>query len=168
MFNYDISILVSLLAAIVSLPNATQANTPPSEFAYLNPQEIPDLPKEVALELQLEGCLVPKWSYKFGGFTKGEFAAPGQIDLAVVCKFIDGSKIRIFWGGPNKCESSVNSHGQYIRTVDSKFIFEHYQRYGGPKPPEITHDAIDDVFVEASSIVKYCDRGKWVDLRGAD
>jgi hypothetical protein len=45
---------------------------------------------------------------------------------------------------------------------------EHYDAYGGPKPPPIDHDGIGDIFVEKASVVWYWYRGRWLQLQGAD
>ena len=52
--------------------------------------------------------------------------------------------------------------------MGGKFITEHYDAYGGSKPPLITHDAIDDRWLEKASVVHYCHEGKWIELTGAD
>jgi hypothetical protein len=118
--------------------------------------------------LKSEGCMIPKWKYEFGGVVKGEFAAAGQEDIAVICKSKERSEIRIFWGGPKSCNSRIDSAGEFIQVVDEKYILEHYESYGGQEPPPITHKAINDYVVEKSSIVKYCKDGEWIELTGAD
>ena len=40
----------------------------------------------------------------------------------------------------------------------------HYDAYGGPKPPPIDHQGIDDAFVEKASVVHYFHRGKVVQV----
>lgn len=47
-------------------------------------------------------------------------------------------------------------------------IREHRQRYGGPKPPSLDHDGINDMFVEKASLVWYWHRNQWLQLAGAD
>lgn len=138
------------------------------DFIYLAPKSVPSLPSYIVSTLEKEKCLVPKWSFEFGGVTKGEFAKSGQTDTAVICTQNNSSKILIFWGGPSKCPSKIDSIGQFISTVDKKYILDHYAAYGGNKPPEITHHAINDIYVEKASIVKYCHNGKWIELTGAD
>ena len=138
------------------------------EFTYLEPNNVPGLPSDIVSKLKTEKCLVPIWRFEFGGVTKGQFAISGQIDTAVICTKNDKSEIIIFWGGPTTCPSKIESTGQYISTVDKKYILDHYGYYGGNKPPEITHEAINDHYVEKSSVVKYCNNGKWIDLTGAD
>lgn len=138
------------------------------EFTFLTPSSVAELSAENVKSLEAENCLIPKWKFKFGGVAMGEFAAKGQMDTAVICHHQGRSEIWLFWGGPVECDSRIESIGQFISTVDKKFILDHYGYYGGPKPPEITHQAINDHFVEKASVVKYCKDGKWIDLTGAD
>lgn len=55
-----------------------------------------------------------------------------------------------------------------MSAVDRKYILDHYQVYGGPKPPPINHQGIDDGFMGKASVVRYFDRGHWLRLQGAD
>lgn len=55
-----------------------------------------------------------------------------------------------------------------IGKADATFIKEHYRAYGGPKPPPIDHEGIDDIFVEKASSVRYWYRGRWLKLTGSD
>ncbi len=55
-----------------------------------------------------------------------------------------------------------------IRPVGKDFIMRHFRAYGGPKPPPIEHEGIDDVFVEKASVTWYFYRGNWLRLTGAD
>ena len=49
-----------------------------------------------------------------------------------------------------------------------KYIQDHYVRYGGPKPPQLDHDGIDDGFDGKASVVRYWYGGRWLQLQGAD
>jgi len=55
-----------------------------------------------------------------------------------------------------------------ISAVDRKFILRHYRAYGGPNPPPIDHNGIDDSFLEKASVIWYRYHGKWITLKGAD
>jgi hypothetical protein len=44
----------------------------------------------------------------------------------------------------------------------------HYRAYGGPKPPPIDHQGIDDAFLEKASVTFYFHKGNWLQLTGAD
>jgi hypothetical protein len=62
----------------------------------------------------------------------------------------------------------LNRLSAAISTVGRAFILSHYRAYGGPKPPAIDHEGIDDAFVGKASIVHYLHAGQWLDLTGAD
>jgi len=44
----------------------------------------------------------------------------------------------------------------------------HFSPYGGPTPPQIDHQGIDDAFIEKASVTWYFDGGSWLKLTGAD
>ena len=44
----------------------------------------------------------------------------------------------------------------------------HYRAYGGPVPPPIDHQGIDDAFLEKASVTWYFHECKWLRLQGAD
>lgn len=58
--------------------------------------------------------------------------------------------------------------GRAIDTVDSTYIRTRYERYGGPKPPAISHQGINDIVVGKASSVWYWHSGQWLRLQGAD
>jgi hypothetical protein len=86
----------------------------------------------------------------------------------VLCTTKKGNFIRVFWGGEELCPDTIESFGQFIDTVGEKFILDHYEAYGGKEPPKITHEGINDNFVEKASMVRYCHNGAWLELTGAD
>jgi hypothetical protein len=59
-------------------------------------------------------------------------------------------------------------YSREIRAVGRDFIIGHYRAYGGPEPPLIDHQGIDDYFLEKASITWYFHEGKWLQLQGAD
>ena len=151
---------------------------------YTNPEQLKGLPSNIVTELKKMGCLIPQGILDHTNAIEGEFAIKGQKDWAVLCSIKGKSHIHIFWGGSIRCPSIIaersdqenlyeQSRGvwEYDRglgKVGEKFIMEHYEAYGGPKPPPITHDAIDDRWLEKASVVHYCHEGNWIKLTGAD
>ena len=151
---------------------------PPTAFA--------GLPANVVHDLQRRGCTIPQTVYtkKPHNVIKGEFAKPGQNDWAVLCSVKGVSTILVFWGGSEKNPAqiapledriflqgiSANEMGfsRGIAPVGKEFIMRHYQAYGGPKPPPIDHQGIDDAFIEKASVTWYCYGGRWLKLTGAD
>lgn len=138
------------------------------EFAFIDPVQIDNLSPEISRVLTKEGCKIPQWKYGFGGVAVGEFVQKGQTDIAVICIRDGISTIKVFWGGPKSCPSNIKSIGQFINTVNEKYITDRYHDYGGTEPPPITHDGLNDHFVEKASIVRYCHNGVWIELTGAD
>ena len=122
---------------------------------FLRPDEITWLPASLKDELKSEGCRI-------------QFAAWGQVDLAVLCVSGRRSYIAIAWGGDKSCSSRLESYGESLSVVDEYFISEHYKAYGGNEPPWIEHEAINDEILEKASVVRYCHKGDWIELTGAD
>ena len=59
-------------------------------------------------------------------------------------------------------------YSREIASVGRAYILQHYQAYGGTKPPPIDHQGINDAFVEKGSVVLYFYRQEWLRLTGAD
>jgi hypothetical protein len=166
-----------LLVMIAPLWGQSIKRLPPSAF--------PELPGPVRRALNLRGCTVPQ-SFLTGphNVIKGEFARPGQTDWAVLCSVNGVSTILVFWNGspdnpaaiaPQPDANSVQgitatatAYSREITAVGKRFIMQHYLGYGGPKPPPMNHQGIDDAFLEKASVTYYLYRGKWLQLTGAD
>ncbi len=151
---------------------------------YSSPEQLKWLPSNIVMALKKLGCLIPQGILIHTNAIEGEFAIIGQKDWVVLCSVKGKSHIHIFWGGPKTCPRVIaeKSDEEYLfrqsggtweynrglGKVGEKFIMEHYEAYGGPKPPPITHDAIDDRWLEKGSVVHYCHEGRWIELTGAD
>jgi hypothetical protein len=165
---------------------ALTANPCLAQVTRLRPSAFPELPNNIALHLQRRGCTIPQAAWIKGrhNVIKGEFAKPGQTDWAVLCSVKGTSSILIFWDGseinPAQIESQDDKYrlqgdaenkmvySRAIEPVDKSYIMKHYAAYGGPKPPPIDHQGIDDEFVGKASVVWYFYQGKWLHLTGAD
>jgi hypothetical protein len=172
------AILVTIIGTYA--PSYSEEN----KGVYINPDQLRGLPTNIVIELKKLNCLIPQGILDHTNAIEGEFALKGKKDWAVLCSTNGKSHIHIFWGGPKKCPGAIaersdedylykqsNADWEYYRglgKVGEKFIIDHYEAYGGPKPPPITHDAIDDRWLEKASVVHYCHQGKWVELTGAD
>jgi len=55
-----------------------------------------------------------------------------------------------------------------ITPVGKEFIMRHHDAYGGPKPPPIDHQGIDDSFIGKASVTWSFYTGKWLKLTGSD
>lgn len=143
-----------------------------SNILFLSVAVASNLPINFTESLKKEACVIPTKLIKWGDHTlqyiiSGEFAHPGQKDIAVICYIMDKVYLRISWGGKFQCQSKVKIYGPAIHAVGEQYIVSHFQAYGGPNPPKITHQGIDHGS-EKGSIVHYCHKGKWLELSGAD
>lgn len=174
------------VAALATLVAVSFAQGPRARIVRLSPAAIRGLPANVVKELQRRGCTIPQETYsrKSNNVIKGEFAKPGQMDWAVLCSVKGVSTILVFWNGSDKNPAAVAAmedhiyiqafrkdqswYSRGIRPVGKDFIMRHYEAYGGPKPPPINHQGIDDAFIEKGSVVWYFYNGQWLKLSGAD
>jgi hypothetical protein len=106
------------------------------------------------------------------------------MDWALLCSVNRVSTILVFWNGSEKNAAKVATmedriflqgitpdrigFSRAIAPVGKDFIMRHYRAYGGPKPPNIDHQGIDDTFIEKASTTHYFHQGKWLKLTGAD
>jgi hypothetical protein len=156
------------------------------QVVRLSPAAFPELPKNLRAELQRRGCTIPQLSMTEGrqNVIKGEFAKPGQTDWAVLCSVGRISSILVFWNAseinPGRiaetkdidrlqgAEGDKIVYSRAITAVGKADIMRHYLGYGGPRPPPIDHQGIDDAFVGKASVVNYLYQKKWLQLTGAD
>jgi len=164
-----IALALAFLAIFLAQPSSAQ-------IARLSPAAFPELPTNLVQELQRRGCTIPQetWSGKRNNVVNGQFAKPGQTDWAVLCSLKGVSTILVFWNASEKNPDAIapaddgdNAQPRGIRAVGRDFIMRHYRAYGGPKPPPIDHQGIDDAS-EKASIVWYLYKGQWLQLTGAD
>jgi hypothetical protein len=182
--------LLSIVAtqAFAQLPEDLQRKFDEAErrIVRLPATAFPDLPGDVARELQRRGCRIPQTPYtkKPHNVIKGEFTKRGQTDWAVLCSVKGISTILVFWNGSaaNPAAAAPMQDRNFLQTINTTdpgfsrgispvgkdFIMRHYDAYGGPKPPPIEHQGIDDAFIEKASVVWYFYGGKWLKLTGSD
>ncbi len=164
-------------------PNFEEAER---RIVRLPPTAFPELPSGVVRELQRRGCTIPQTAYtkKPHNVITGEFAKPGQTDWAALCSVKGSSTILVFWNGSGQNAAAIApmedriflqgiaatqaGFSREISAVRRDFIMRHYNAYGGPKPPPIRHQGIDDAFIEKASVTWYFYAGKWLMLTGAD
>jgi hypothetical protein len=155
------------------------------------PRSFKQLPPIVQETLVAEGCTIPEAGFSSrvnSNVIQGTFAAPGQMDWAVLCAKGKRASIRVFWGGSAApCPASLEEYdnenamvldgrdgpwySRSLSTASPARIREAHGRYGqeaGVKlPSELTHDGIEDG-IEKGSLILYCHDGKWLRLVGAD
>jgi hypothetical protein len=184
----------AVLAAIVSLASSAQLpadlkrkfDKAEQRIVRLSPAAFPELPGKVVRALERRGCTIPQGAFtkRRHNVIKGEFAKPGQTDWAVLCSVNGVSTILVFWNGSENNPAAIAPAGDLnylqgiteteigysrgISAVGKDFIMHHYQASGGPVPPPIDHQGIDDAFIEKASVTWYFHAGKWMTLSGAD
>ncbi len=115
---------------------------------------------------------------------RGRFTNAADTDVAILCSTGQASRILVFRSGDvsQVAELAHQPDDGYHQRVDGRsvgfsralgvatprYIQEHYEAYGGTKPPPLDHDGINDMFVEKASIVWYWHEGRWLQLQGAD
>jgi hypothetical protein len=165
-----------------------QARSPQAEreIPYSPPSAFAQLPPKIQSELQSRGCRIPQTyvGSALQNLIQGQFARRGQTDLAVLCSKENISSILIFWDGSETAPAEIDpapdrnfltplengkiGYSRAISRVGKEFILAHYRAYGGPKPPPIDHDGINDEFLEKGSTVHYFYLGQWLHLTGSD
>jgi hypothetical protein len=156
------------------------------QVVRLRPAAFPELPKNLLAELERRGCTIPQLSMMEGrqNVIKGQFAKRGQTDWAVLCSVERVSSILVFWNAseinPGRIAEMKDIdrlqgaggdkivYSRAITPVGKAAIMQHYAGFGGPKPPPIDHQGIDDAFFGKASVVNYLYQGKWLELTGAD
>lgn len=157
------------------------------EMVRLQPSAFHELSTPVRQELERRGCSIPQaFSTRAPhNVIRGRFTTPTQEDVAVLCSKERASSILVFRGGSAASVAELASlqdagflqvvgpdgaigFSRKLAVADPGYIREHHERYGGPEPPALDHDGINDLFVEKASVVWYWDGGRWLQLTGAD
>ncbi len=152
----------------------------------LAPRKFTQLPKTIIADLEKRGCSIPQsymWT-KPHNIARGEFKRNGQKDWAVLCSMRRSSAILIYWNASPNAVSRIAEKkdadyltkfnqerigfSRIIAVANTKFIADHYESYGGTKPPRLTHQGIEDGWAEKASELHYLHRSKWLKLQGAD
>jgi hypothetical protein len=178
--------ITSVAASVLAFVLISFGQSPEMPITRLSPAAFPELPANLVQELQRRQCTIPQETFSKGrnNVMKGEFAKPGQTDWAVLCSVKGISTILVFWNGSEKNPAALApvaddgfvqflGQGQwgYSRGIDAvgkDFIMPHHEAYGGPEPPPIDHQGVEDVFIEKASVVWYFYEGRWLRLTGAD
>jgi hypothetical protein len=176
------------LFALIALFGAGTAAGADFTIRRLAPSAFPQLPPSIRQTLEHRGCLVPQlwegWNSKPHNVIRGAFLRKKQIDWAVLCSIAGRSTILVFPRGASQPAAELaaaddenfvqevmpgrSGFSRAIGAVGRKHILEFYEAYGGPKPPPMDHQGINDAFVEKASGVHYFYKGEWLELSGAD
>jgi hypothetical protein len=152
----------------------------------LAPAMFRELSAEIQQYLRRRNCTIPQsWTnQRPHNVVRGRFTGSTDTDIAVLCSIGQTSRILVFRSGltAQVAELAPQPDDGYLQRVDGRafgfsralevatpaYIQEHYEAYGGPKPPPLNHDGINDIFVEKASVVWYWYNGRWLQLQGAD
>ncbi len=157
------------------------------ETLRLPPDAFVDLPAAVVADLEQRGCTIPQvWpGVEQSNVVRGRFTRSDQADIAVLCSRDRVSSILIFRRGsandvvelaqaPDRgylqgMGGGIIGFSRSLGVVDSEYIREHHEAYGGREPPTVLdHDGINDAFVGKASMVWHWYAGEWLELTGAD
>ena len=145
----------------------------------------PELPPAIAAVLRTRNCAVPQPSPDGAprNVIRGEFFAKGETAWAVLCSVHSTTTLLAFRNGRDANPEALKTgpdktylqelgesigYSREITAVGRDFILRHYRAYGGPEPPPIDHQGIDDAFLGKASVTWYFHQGKWLRLQGAD
>jgi hypothetical protein len=154
-----------------------------------DPSDFRNLPASIRAYLERRRCRIPQSSSASfpNNVVRGRFTAADQTDTAVLCSIGGVSTILIFRGdevsdvaeiAPRPDDAFIlgasGSQAAYWRTLavaSRSFILDRHTAHGGPTPPALDHDGIDDIDNRATgktSIVWYAFRGRWLKLQGIE
>jgi hypothetical protein len=149
-------------------------------------EAFPALPLAVAGVLRNRNCTIPQSSPEGASrnVIRGEFFTKGEAGWAVFCSTNNSTVLLAFRNDRDTNPDAVITsedrgylqmlpddnvgYSREITAVNRDFIMDHYRGYGGPEPPPIDHQGIDDAFLEKASVTWYFHQGKWLRLQGAD
>jgi hypothetical protein len=140
----------------------------------LPPGAFHQLPTAIVERLEALKCSIPQYPYnkKPHNVIRGSFTGAKRNEWAVLCSRRGTSSILVFQADSAKLVAEVApakdeafqqdvdgrgtlGYSRAISAVGKDYILKHYEAYGGPKPPPITHHGINDAFVEKASVVRY-------------
>lgn len=179
-------VLSLAVIAVIGLGQDLNFQAAARRIVRLPPAAFPMLPPAVVRELEHRACTIPQeeFSKTPNNVVSGQFAKRGQTDWAVLCSTNGASSILVFWNGSvqNPAELARSEDEVYLQgmggekigfsrgvaPVGRDFIMERYRAYGGPKPPAMDHQGVNDAFLGKASVVWYFADGKWLQLSGSD
>jgi len=163
-----------------------RASEATSKIRRLPVEAFPELPPAVAGVLRARNCRAPQPSASGvpRNVIRGEFFAKGEAGWAVLCSVNNSTALLAFRNDRDSSPQTVitSDDQNYLEGLDGDnlgysreitaagrdFIMRHYRAGGGPEPPPIDHQGIDDAFLEKASVTWYFHDGKWLQLSGAD
>ncbi len=153
----------------------------------LSPSTFQSLPSAVRIELEHRGCTIPQ---PYGervpemNVVSGKFVSIRETDWAALGSRRKRSAILLFHGGRSNDVEEIAEEPDlnYLQVISGGGKIGYSRQLAVATPREIrqqfldrkhsqqkiTHDGVEDTFVEKASIVWYHSSGKWMRLSGAD
>lgn len=181
-----LTVIGALAVAISGVGVHGHRQGPGAEILRLAPDMFRELPAEIQQYLERRRCTIPQsWFDKRPhNVVRGRFTVATDTDVAVLCSSGQTSRILVFRSGRTAqvAELAAQPDEGYVQRVTGAtfgfsralgvatpaYIQEHYDAYGGPQPPPLDHDGINDIFVEKASVVWYWYNERWLQLQGAN
>jgi hypothetical protein len=148
----------------------------PYQIRLLPVTSFPQLPPEVALQLDRMGCMIPQ-TYEARepeNVIHGSFEKKGSSDWAALCSVDHVTTLYVFF------QSDLANPIPLRHQPDSQWLgVEWSLDYGSAwgiarRPPRLmrpadnaNHDGIEDAFIEQSSTVHYFQNGQWTTIDGS-
>jgi hypothetical protein len=173
-------------AAAGQIPSAPLWDLADAETVRLAPEKVDTLPLPMRQELARLGCTIPQvpGSARPANIITGRFFSSSEPEIAVLCSRDRISSILVFGGEFTKpiAEFAAAPDRDYLvdagdgrivftrllQVAHPKTIRRYHADYGGPEPPSLEHEGIEESFLEKASIVWYWHAGRWLQLTGAD
>ncbi len=141
------------------------------DLRILEPDQVRILTPQVRSDLARRGCkvsLFTKWDGPHNTIT-GEFARPGQKDVAVLCLKADDMSILVYWAGsPDRAEELRRFPADAYRMIHTVTPFVLKRRAirdeAVDRLPAFDHDAIEDGPAGGATETMYNLEGRWLQV----
>src|SRR5262249_34959266 len=155
-----------LSALLLALSSQGQPQSDMAPYPGLPPRAFRRLPAAIVRSLEARKCSIPQSpdNKTPQNVIRGSFTGAKRNEWAVLCSRRGISSILVFEADSAKLVADIAAQeddhylvqegqrkpylSRTISAVGKDYIVGHYKAYGGPKPPPISHQGIDDGFLE--------------------
>ena len=165
---------------VISIPT-------PGTIVRLPPSAFPELPEDIRKFLEQRGITIPQsfQQREPHNVIQGYFRDVSRPDWAVLCSRNGASAIVVFWRGSlegftefgrapdNDWLQDVHGDGvlgysRFLDVATPEAIEQYHKNFGGPVPPPLKHEGINDNILEKASTVWYWHEDRWLELQGLE